>query len=316
MRMAMLLLLLLLLLLLVASNLLSPLAVAEQSQKNFAIGSEQDESGAELDVAIDPAWLLKIGPLFPDVRDKRSENQPFFAQVTEVARVPVDDGQTRIVVWVKVIVPAACVDHGWGELMIFSHAEDPQPLVRLQAHTLSVAEASQISLVAGGWIQFGKRSPLVSLADLESLKHFQEHGLADLLWGLSISATERALTIYLNEGQEAFLKQVPVAVGQEKSIQLPARIRAVHFYHSLAEDMRSAGFKYSTAWEGTILVRLTPADEQSPPVTLEIGTRASSEGIEAEAVELFLWETRLTPPTDRPADLILIPPKSDSEDRQ
>ncbi len=263
---------------------------------------------------LDATWLQRVKPLFPEVRDNRSGKQPFFAEVIEVVRVPLEDGQTRVVVWVKVIVPAARVDHGWGEVMIFAQADDEQPLARRNAFTLPIMRASEISLVAGRWLQFGKRGPLVSLADLEALKHFQEQGTPDLMWGLSVLATERALVIYLDEGREAFLKQAPLAPHQEKSVRLPARIRAVHFYHSLAEDMRYAGFKYSDAWEGTILVRLTPADEQSPPVTLEIGTRASSAGIEAEAVEMFLWQTLPTAPTDRPADLIPIPWNGDAKD--
>ncbi|MEX1230112.1 MAG: hypothetical protein WEB58_07730 [Planctomycetaceae bacterium] len=290
-------------LLMIGSVLVS--ALAEPPRDILPQGSRANSIHVAND-QINATWLQKVRPLFPEVGLQRSGNRPFFAEVIEVVRVPLEDGQTRVVVWVKVIVPAARVDHGWGELMIFAQADDEQPLARRPTHTLPVFRASEISLVAGRWLQFGKRSSLVSLADLEALKHFQEHGLQRVLWGLSVVATERALVIYLNEGREAFLKQVPLAAGQEKPIQLPPRIRAVHFYHSLAEDMRYAGFKYSDTWEGTILVRLTPADEQSPPVTLEIGTRASSAGIEVEAVEMFLWKTLPTAPTDRPADLMPI----------
>jgi len=64
--------------------------------------------------------------------------------------------------------------------------------------------------------------------------------------------------------------------------------------------MRDSGFKYSGAWEGTILARLTPAHKPHKRIILEIGTGASSAGITSDQVKLLLWETRQNEPTDRP----------------
>jgi len=264
---------------------------------NAAEGSEQIAK-----VDLDPVLLEKIRPLYPKVRLERQQGEPSFSSVKEVARVRLGNGTERLVVWVHLVIPAAMVDHGLGDLLIFKDARDALPTVQKSLHSLSVMRASDIHLIKEHWLQFGTGSPLVSLVDEESLKHFGKHGTNGLFQGLSVEAVQSALDVYLKDGREAFLQRVPIAKHQERNVRnLPDRISRVEMYPSLTEDMRPSGFKYSSAWEGTILIRVIPADESEKPIVLEIGTKGWAEGITSDDVELHIWETRTDEPSDRPA---------------
>jgi hypothetical protein len=269
--------------------------VAVERKDSRAQESQQAEG-------IDPGLLQNIRLLYPEVELRRRGGRPFFSAVQEVARVRLRDNTERRVVWVHLTIPAARVDHGRGELLIFEDAADARPMVRRQMHTLPVMRGSEIHLLENRWLRFGADSPLVCLTDEKSLRHFDEQGLGSLTMGLSVWAARIALDAYLHEGLEAFLERAPIRKHRERNVKsLPDRIRRFEIYPSLVEDMRYSGFKYSDAWEATLLVRLTPADEPRKAVVLEIGARASSAGIDSEDVELLLWETRTDEPTDRPA---------------
>jgi len=248
---------------------------------------------------VQPALLRKIRPLYPNVQLVRRGAAPFFSRVKEIARVRLHDGKQRLVVRVGVTVPAGRVDHGWGELLIFRDADDALPMVRTSTFSIPLTHGSKIHLVAQRWLQFGTES-LVSLVDEKSIKNFGEHGTG-ILDGLSVVAVRKALAVYLNKGREAFLESAPLSKHREKHVALPDRISRFEIYPSLVEDMRDCGFKYSDAWEGTVLVRLTPARKPQKRIILEIGTGATSAGIISDQVKLLLWETREQEPTDRPA---------------
>jgi len=51
---------------------------------------------------VDAALLEKIRPLFPGVGEMRRGSRPFFAEVREIARLRLSDGNERLVVWVDV----------------------------------------------------------------------------------------------------------------------------------------------------------------------------------------------------------------------
>jgi hypothetical protein len=110
--------------------------------------------------------------------------------------------------------------------------------------------------------------------------------------------------VYLNDGLSAFLKLAPIRARapSERAVRtLPERASRVEMYPSRVEDFRPAGFRYSSAWEGTILVRVTPADPTQDTVVLEMGAQGRGEGIAIADVELFFADARTEEPTDRPA---------------
>jgi hypothetical protein len=201
-----------------------------------------------------------------------------------------------VVAWT---IPAARVDHGGGEMLIYEDVEDEFPLLRK-----STFGTGQPHLINSRWLQFEDDEILLSLADEEALRHFDRQGAGSLILGLSREAASRALAVYLKEGRKAFLELAPIREGRERHISyvenLPDRISRFEFYPSLVEDARYSFFKYYESWEATLLVRLTPAGGADQPVVLDMGARGLTGGIEAHDVELLLWETRTKEPTDRP----------------
>ena len=118
---------------------------------------------------------------------------------------------------------------------------------------------------------------------------------------LAKEAIKAALGVYLKDGSAEFLKLAPVSNHRERQVQkLPDRIRDVQIYPSLVGELRSSNFKYSTEWEGTFIVKLLPASEFQKPVILEMGVKGWSEGITSEDVRLFIWDSLIEPPHDRP----------------
>lgn len=287
----------------VAGGILLGLGFVCESKDSMAANDpgKVDRSEPIGQARLDPMLIEKIRPLYPEVLVERRKNESFFSNVQEIARVRLRDGSERLVVWVQVIVPAM-VDHGWGELLIYKDASEAIPMIRKSSHSLSIMHASEIRLIKEHWLQFGAGSPLVSLVNEESLKHFGKHGTNGLFQGLSYQAVQPALDVYMKDGREAFLRKAPIAKHQERSVRnLPDRVSRVEMYPSLPEDMRSAGFKYSSAWEGTILIRVISTDESEKSIILEIGTKGWAEGITSDDVELHIWETRTDEPSDRPA---------------
>ncbi len=149
--------------------------------------------------------------------------------------------------------------------------------------------------------------PLVSLLEDESLKDFSRAG-GRLLDGLARGAAKEALMVYLNDGLDAFLKLAPFRAGKKRAVgSLPQRVGRVEIYPSLVEDYRTSGFRYSSPWEGTILVRVTSADPTQESVILDMGAKGWAEGITVEDVELIIQERRKEP-TDRPGPEELLLP--------
>jgi hypothetical protein len=256
---------------------------------------------------IDPVLLEKVRPLYPNIQLKREGTDAFFSIVREVFRVRIDDATERLVVEVRVIVPAARVDHGWGVFLLFKDTDDPVPIAKV--HSWAVGFRDKPRLVENRWVRFGD-GPLVSLLEDESLQDFSRAG-GRLLDGMARGAAKAALKVYLNEGLDAFLKLAPIRAGQEHKVgSLPKRAGRVQIYPSLVEDYRTSGFRYSSPWEGTILVRVTPADPTQDAVILDMGAKGWAEGITIEDVELIIQETR-EEPTDRPGPEELLLPAAD-----
>jgi hypothetical protein len=256
---------------------------------------------------IDPVLLEKVRPLYPNIQLKREGSAAFFSIVREVFRLRIDDATERLLVEVRVIVPAARVDHGWGAFLLFKDADDPVPIAKV--HSWALGFRSKPRLVENRWVRFGN-GPLVSLLEDESLQDFSRAG-GRLLDGLARGAAKEALKVYLNEGLDVFLKLAPIRAGQKHKVgSLPQRVSRVQIYPSLVEDYRTSGFRYSSPWEGTVLVRVTPADPTQDAVILDIGAKGWAEGISVEDVELIIQERR-EEPTDRPGPEEMLLPTVD-----
>jgi len=206
----------------IAGGILIPLGFVQDSKQFLAAEEPDSAKQSQQSEQVDPVLLKKIRPLYPDIQLKRRGAASFFSRVKEVARVRLEGGKERLVVRVGVIVPAARVDHGWGELLIFRDADDALPMVRTSTFSIPLTPGSKIHLVAHRWLQFGTGS-LVSLIDEKSIKHFGEHGTG-ILYGLSVAAVQRALAVYLNKGREAFLERAPIRKRSRKHVTLPDRI--------------------------------------------------------------------------------------------
>jgi hypothetical protein len=250
---------------------------------------------------IDPVLLEKVRPLYSNIRLKREGSAAFFSIVREVFRVRIDDTTERQIVEMRVTVPAALVDHAWGEFLLFKDADDTVPIAKVP----TFVAGRDIRLVENRWVRFGN-GPLVSLLEDESLQDFSRAGQR-LLDGMARSAAKEALKVYLNHGLDAFLELAPIRSGKKRAVgSLPQRISRVEIYPSLVEDYRMSGFRYSSPWEGTVLVRVTPADPTQESVILDMGAKGWAEGITVEDVELIIQERRKEP-TDRPGPEELLP---------
>ena len=195
------------------------------------------------------------------------------------------------------IVPCAYTDHRWAEFLLFRDSEDSVPISKVSSAS-GAGFRRKPELVENRWVRFGD-GPLVSLLEEESLQGFSRTG-GCIMDGLSRGAAMAALNVYLNEGLEAFLKLAPIRAGQRHRVgSLAARVRRVEMYPSLVEDFRRSGFRYWSPWEGTILVRVTPADLTQDAVILDMGAKGWAEGITISDVELVLQD-RCEEPTDRP----------------
>ena len=114
-------------------------------------------------------------------------------------------------------------------------------------------------------------------------------------------ACRRALIEYLRDGREKFLEGIPVKTSPEREFtELPNRIESAVIYHSLVEDFRSSGFKYTTAWEGTIFAQVVPENNSKNPIVIEFGVTGEYEGIDDDDVKIFIWRTLVKEPLDRP----------------
>ena len=245
---------------------------------------------------IDPVLLQKIRPLYPNVLLQRTGENPFFSSVREIARVRTTNGKQRLVVEVGWTVPAAMVDHGSGDLLIYDDAKDTIPLVKISERSIG---PGNIHLVQNQWLRFGD-GPLVSLLDGKSLEYLEKHGMMTLFYGLSQDAARKALTTYMKQGRESFLKLSTVKERSDLHIRLPERVTKIEEYPSLNEDFREADFKYSPPWEGIMFFRLTPINPSDHKVILEICVEGASEGITADQVKLVVWNVLAEEPTNRP----------------
>ncbi len=241
----------------------------------------------------------KVLPLYPGVRTQRSDTRaPFIADVQQLARLPLADGTERLVLLVHVTVPAARFDHTYAELLIFEDAADQQPFVRDGLHRMR--SLRDLEVIGRHWLKLETHGPFVSLTDIDSLKYLRDRGPGVLIHEMSVAAARQALDIYKTEGRNAFLAAASIAPHRQRHVKLPDRIRHFDIYPGLVDEQRESRFEYSDAWEGTVLVRLTPARDGSKPIVLEMGARAPYFGIEVEDVEVFVWETRGEEPMDRP----------------
>ncbi|UCG48812.1 MAG: hypothetical protein JSU94_03340 [Phycisphaerales bacterium] len=271
------------------------LGCAERSRQVFP---EEKAGAREANrEGVDPLLLKKVRPLYPEIQLERAGTGAFFSVVREVFRVRVDDATERLLVEVQVIVPCAYTDHRWAEFLLFKDAEDSVPVSKVSSAS-GAGFGRRPQLVENRWVRFGD-GPFVSLLEEESLQDFSGTG-GCIMDGLARGAARAALRAYLNEGLEAFLKLAPIRAGQGRAVgSLPARVRRVEMYPSLVEDFRRSGLRYWSPWEGTILVRVTPADPTQDAVILDMGAKGWAEGITIADVELVL-EDRCEEPTDRP----------------
>ncbi len=245
---------------------------------------------------IDPILLNKILPLYPNVRLHREGENPFFSCVQEIADVRNSNGEKRLVVKVAWTIPGAMVDHGGGDLLIYEDAKDAFPFVKISEMSIPMGN---ICLIQNCWLQFDD-GLLVSLEAKESLQYLKEHGLGFQFYNLARGAVEKSLMVYKNEGREAFLKIVAIPRSQESYIKnVPEHISECEIYPSLVEDFRSSGFKYSSPWEATIFVQLTPT-KPGKPIILQVGASGYAEGIDASQVKLLLWDLSENELKDRP----------------
>ncbi len=266
---------------------------SEQVSKEEKVRARNTSADSE---GIDPVLLEKVRPLYPNIRLKREGSAAFFSIVREVFRVRIDDATERQIVEMRVTVPAALVDHAWGAFLLFKDADDPVPIAKV--HSWSLGSRSKPRLVENRWMRFGN-GPLVSLLEDESLQDFNRAGEV-LLLGMARSAAKEALKVYLNDGLDAFLELAPIRAGEKHAVgSLPQRVSRVEIYPSLVEDYRMSGFRYWSPWEGTVLVRVKPADPTQDEVILDMGAKGWAEGITIEDVELIIQERRKEP-TDRP----------------
>ncbi|MHC4642805.1 MAG: hypothetical protein ACYS32_14270 [Planctomycetota bacterium] len=283
------------------------LGCAQRSEHVFSEEKVRPRNASRVREGIDPVLLEKVRPLYPNIQLKREGTGAFFSMVREVFRVRIDDAKERLIVETRVIVPAARVDHGWGVFLLFKDTDDPVPIAKV--HSWALGRRSKPRLIENRWVRFGD-GPLVSLLEDESLQDFRRVG-EGLLYGLARGAAKAALKVYLNEGLDAFLKLAPIRAGQKHKVgSLPQRVSRVEIYPSLVEDYRMSGFRYSSPWEGTVLIRVTPADPKQDTVILDMGAKGWAEGITVEDVELIIQERR-EEPTDRPGPQELLLPTLD-----
>jgi len=264
--------------------------------------SENDSAEALNDkiAAVDPTVVKKIRPLYPDVTEHRQLGHPTFICVEEVARATRANGLSCSVVKVLTAIPSGAADHGGGDLLIFTNSRDSTPTYRRSLHSLPFID-QKIELVNDRWFRFGKTGALISLIDDNSLKHFAECGNEGLLNKFCHMACRRALIEYLRDGREKFLEGIPVKTSPEREFtELPNRIESAVIYHSLVEDFRSSGFKYTTAWEGTIFAQVVPENNSKNPIVIEFGVTGEYEGIDDDDVKIFIWRTLVKEPLDRP----------------
>ena len=268
-----------------------PLSSARAEQRAI-----DDEAGA-----VDKELLAKVQALYPGVELERNGDTPFFASVREVVRIRIPNDGERLVVWTMVTAPAARVDHGRGELLIYRDIDDEAPLVRLPAHALGILRDSQIRVIDNRWLECGVGSALIPLDRVESLTRLNDQGTGDLLAGLARDAVNNALDVYFSGGRETFLKDVPIAAHRSAHVTgLPEKIIEAELLPTTIDDLRLSDFRYSDAWEASIFVRVRSPDPQQAPVIVEIGARAPGAGVEWNEVELFVWMTLTHEPIDRP----------------
>jgi len=280
---------------------------AQKSEQVSSAEHVRDRNASQDRRDIDPVLLEKVRPLYPNIRLKREGKDPFFSIVREVLRVRIDDATERLIVEMRVTVPAACVDHAWGAFLLFKDADDPAPIAKV--HSWSLGFRDKPRLVENRWIRFGD-GPLVSLLEDESLQDFSRAG-EGLLIGMARGAAKAALKVYLNEGLDTFLELAPIRAGKKRAVgSMPQRAGRVEIYPSLVEDYRLSGFRYWSPWECTILVRLTPTDPTQDAVILDMGAKGWAEGITVEDVELIIQERRKEP-KDRPGPEELLLPAAD-----
>ncbi len=275
------------------------LGCAQTSKQGFsgeAVGARDSLENRE---RIDPILLKKVSSLYPRIQLQPAETVAFFSIVREVFRVPVDDATERLMVEVRWVVPGLSA-RGAGAFLLFKDAEDEVPISKVWTH--AVAPGDDVLLVENQWVRFGN-GPLVSLLEDESMRNLS-WAVGNYLAVLARGAASGALNVYLNEGLSAFLKLAPIrarAPSEGAVRPLPGQASQVVMYPSRVEDFRSAGFRYSSAWDGSVLVRVTPADPTQDAVVLEMGAQGRGEGIAITDVELFVVDVRPGKPTDRPA---------------
>lgn len=278
------------------------LVLENDGQLGFS-GSESKPAEAQDDMtgAIDAKILERVRSLYPNVGESGRIGQPRFSRVEEVARATRDNGKSCSVIIVQISIPAAEVDHGIGDLLIFTDSLDPNPKYRVSLHSLPFPD-KRIEIVGDRWFRFGKSGSLITLVDDRSLRHFAECGLGDILKDeFCLTACRGALNDYLTDGREKFLERAPVKASPEcPSAELPNRIQSAMIYPSLNEEFRASGFKYSTAWEATMFAKVIPVDKSEQPVFIEFGVAGEYDGIDQKDVKFFVWRVSAKAPNDRP----------------
>jgi len=260
--------------------------------------NQRDQTGVADE--IDPILLAKVRPLFPSITLRPNGKDPFFSTVRQVASVTLKDGKKRLVVAILWKVPAAMVDHGGGQILIFDDGMNIVSLLQLPTFTLPFYDLSKIHLVDDRWLQFGD-SPLLDLTEEKSLNYVRKYGMQVLFYKISLESVRKALTVYLTNGLGPFLKMAPVAKKQELFVKhLPQRINRVEIYPSLVEDFSDSGFRYSSNCKGAMLVRLTPNDKSQKPINLTMRVQIGAGGFDVADVKLFLLDMKYAKPTDRP----------------
>ena len=271
---------------------------------------------------IDPGLLEKVRPLYPAIQtppaaahaaasgprrtsaaktDPATASRPRFSAVREALRAPIGADTERLIVEVRWVIPMARTLRGGGEFLLFRDAEDKTPVARLKNYSCAW---DRVRLVGGRWarIEDDVDSPLVSLMEDESLEGFGDYASARMLIPLARLAAKKALRRYLEEGLSAFLDAAPIRSGQQHRLHpLPERAARIEIYPSRVEDLRVSGFRYSSPWEATVLVRVTPEDPEQEAVVLDLGAKGWAEGIEVKEVELVLQDRLDGEPADRPA---------------
>ena len=248
---------------------------------------------------IDVLLLEKVRRLYPDATEQRRPGQRVYSVVQEVARASDGRGDACSIIAVQFVIPST-VDHGTGDLLIFKSDHDLDPAYRMSLHRLP-NRGGKYTVINNRWLQIGDERCFVAMTDDVSLGQFAKFGTQTLLSEFCLNATKNALNQYLEKGRAAFLERASLKKSLERDfVELPDRIIGASIYHSMVEDMRCSEFKYSSAWEGTMLAQIIPTDADALPIVIEFGITGEEEGTGDNDMKVFVWRAVTKEPEDRP----------------